>query len=161
MAEAVKVGLIRDAAFLHWLVGHAYQLAGFAPDAVETMIRRCAELHLAHIATGRASVLQSVRVVMRKEFRSVVTAHMPLDPLCHLLVSLGTRHTGDLAVCDVPHQDVAERVLKLSLHRRPALTAHKLLALEPSDGIVKRRCIPVGGQRTRPKHLPDDRGVLQ
>ena len=54
---------------------------------------------------------------MRKEFRRVFTAHMPLDPLCHLLVPLGARHTGDLAVCDVPHQDMPERVLKLSLDR--------------------------------------------
>ena len=52
MAEAVKVALVRDAGFFHWLVEHRAQLAAFEPGAVETLIRRCAELHLAHIATG-------------------------------------------------------------------------------------------------------------
>jgi 3-dehydroquinate synthase len=52
MAEAVKVGLIRDAAFFAWLEAHAAALAAFELAAVETSIRRCAELHLAHIASG-------------------------------------------------------------------------------------------------------------
>lgn len=52
MAEAIKVALIRDAQFFEWLVAHAPQLRAFEPTAVEAMIRRCAELHLAHIATG-------------------------------------------------------------------------------------------------------------
>ena len=52
MAEAVKVALIRDAAFFRWMVDHAAELAAFDTDAVEYMIRRCAELHLAHIADG-------------------------------------------------------------------------------------------------------------
>jgi 3-dehydroquinate synthase len=52
MAEAVKVALVRDAGFFHWLVERRAQLAAFEPAAVETLIRRCAELHLAHIATG-------------------------------------------------------------------------------------------------------------
>jgi 3-dehydroquinate synthase len=52
MAEAVKVALIRDAAFFDWLVAQRAALAAFEPRAVETLIRRCAELHLAHIAGG-------------------------------------------------------------------------------------------------------------
>ena len=52
MAEAVKVALVRDAAFFDWLVAQRAQLAAFEPAAVDRMIRRCAELHLAHIATG-------------------------------------------------------------------------------------------------------------
>ncbi len=52
MAEAVKVALVRDAAFFAWLVAHAEALARFELPAVEVMIRRCAELHLAHIAGG-------------------------------------------------------------------------------------------------------------
>jgi 3-dehydroquinate synthase len=51
MAEAVKIALIRDAAFFDWLVEQRAALAGFEPAAVEHLIRRCAELHLAHIAT--------------------------------------------------------------------------------------------------------------
>ncbi len=52
MAEAVKVAAIRDPVFFEWLVEHAAALAAFELVAVEKMIRRCAELHLAHIAGG-------------------------------------------------------------------------------------------------------------
>lgn len=50
MAEAVKVAAIRDPVFYDWLVEHGDRLAAFELTAVERMIRRCAELHLAHIA---------------------------------------------------------------------------------------------------------------
>lgn len=52
MAEAVKVALIRDAAFFHWLERSADDLATFRPDAMAWMIRRCAELHMHQIAHG-------------------------------------------------------------------------------------------------------------
>ncbi|MEM8947756.1 MAG: 3-dehydroquinate synthase [Pseudomonadota bacterium] len=52
MAEAVKVALIRDAAFFHWLERHADDLVTFAPDALAYMIRRCAELHMHQIGHG-------------------------------------------------------------------------------------------------------------
>lgn len=52
MAEAVKVALIRDAAFFHWLERHADDLATFEADAMAWMIRRCAELHMHQIAHG-------------------------------------------------------------------------------------------------------------
>ena len=50
--EAVKVACIRDAAFFEELERDAAQLAAFAPDPMKRLIRRCAELHLEHIATG-------------------------------------------------------------------------------------------------------------
>jgi 3-dehydroquinate synthase len=52
MAEAVKVALIRDAAFFWWLEEHADDLAGFEPAALRHLIRRCAELHMRQIAHG-------------------------------------------------------------------------------------------------------------
>jgi 3-dehydroquinate synthase len=52
MAEAVKVALIRDAAFFAWLLDHAPALADCAPAALGHLVRRCAELHLEHIATS-------------------------------------------------------------------------------------------------------------
>jgi 3-dehydroquinate synthase len=52
MAEAVKVAAIRDAVFFEWLVDHAEALAAFELVHAERMIRRCAELHLAHISGG-------------------------------------------------------------------------------------------------------------
>src|SRR6266540_2554718 len=52
LAEAVKVALVRDAAFFAWIETNAAALAAQEPDALGRLIRRCAELHLAHIAAG-------------------------------------------------------------------------------------------------------------
>ncbi len=50
LAEAVKVALIRDAEFFRWLEEQAASLVRFDQAATATMIRRCAALHLRHIA---------------------------------------------------------------------------------------------------------------
>jgi 3-dehydroquinate synthase len=50
MAEAIKVALIKDRAFFDWLSEHADELARFERGAVATLVQRCAELHLQHIA---------------------------------------------------------------------------------------------------------------
>jgi 3-dehydroquinate synthase len=52
MAEAVKVAAIRDQAFFDWLTAHASALRKLEPNAMQRMIRRCAELHLQHISQG-------------------------------------------------------------------------------------------------------------
>jgi 3-dehydroquinate synthase len=50
IAEAVKVALIRDRDFFDYLYKERDQLGRFTPAAMEAMIKRCAELHLEHIA---------------------------------------------------------------------------------------------------------------
>jgi 3-dehydroquinate synthase len=52
MAEAVKVALIRDADFFRWLERNVASLRAFRPASVEHLVRRCAELHMAQIASG-------------------------------------------------------------------------------------------------------------
>ncbi|PID60107.1 MAG: hypothetical protein CSB44_11445 [Gammaproteobacteria bacterium] len=52
MAEAVKVALIRDAAFHHWITEQQEALARFDDEAMKYLIRRCAELHMQQIGTG-------------------------------------------------------------------------------------------------------------
>jgi len=52
MAEAVKVALIRDAAFFEWLQRHATRLAAGDTDLTAALVRQCARLHLDHIATS-------------------------------------------------------------------------------------------------------------
>lgn len=52
MAEAVKVALIRDRCFFDWLEKHHSKLASYDPDAMQYMIRRCAELHMHQIGQG-------------------------------------------------------------------------------------------------------------
>ncbi|TWC06593.1 MULTISPECIES: 3-dehydroquinate synthase [unclassified Pseudomonas] len=49
LAEAVKVALIKDQAFFQWMEQQADALAHFDHAASRYAIRRCAELHLAHI----------------------------------------------------------------------------------------------------------------
>ena len=49
MIEAVKVALIKDAAFFEWMEQHAEELAVGEPAALQYLIRRCAELHIQHI----------------------------------------------------------------------------------------------------------------
>jgi len=50
--EAVKVALIRDADFFHTIERDSARLREFDLEAMERLIRRCAELHINHIATS-------------------------------------------------------------------------------------------------------------
>jgi 3-dehydroquinate synthase len=50
--EAVKVALIRDAAFFDTIEKNAARLREFDPDAMAELIYRCAELHVDHIASS-------------------------------------------------------------------------------------------------------------
>jgi len=50
IAEAVKVALIKDRSFFDFLYAERKKLSVFAPDTMEKMIIRCAELHIEHIS---------------------------------------------------------------------------------------------------------------
>jgi 3-dehydroquinate synthase len=50
--EALKVACIHDADFFDSIERDADKLVAFEPKAMKKLIRRCAELHLEHIATG-------------------------------------------------------------------------------------------------------------
>ncbi|RCU49192.1 3-dehydroquinate synthase [Corallincola holothuriorum] len=50
IAEAVKVALLKDSDFFNYLLAHRKSLTDFHHEAALTMIKRCASLHLAHIA---------------------------------------------------------------------------------------------------------------
>lgn len=52
IAEALKVALIRDETFFRQLHRQRFELAMLAPHAIEPMIVRCAQLHLAQIRDG-------------------------------------------------------------------------------------------------------------
>lgn len=49
-AEAIKVALIKDAAFFSWIEDHAESIAKRDINAMEKLIFTCAQLHLNHIA---------------------------------------------------------------------------------------------------------------
>jgi 3-dehydroquinate synthase len=50
--EAVKVALIRDREFFETIERDADRLRSFEPEAMQRLIRRCAELHVNHIASS-------------------------------------------------------------------------------------------------------------
>jgi 3-dehydroquinate synthase len=52
ISEAVKVALLKDAAFFAWIEHHARDLADRSLTAMAHLIHRSAELHLNHIATS-------------------------------------------------------------------------------------------------------------
>lgn len=52
MAEAIKVALIKDETFFNWLENNATRLVRRDIEAMNFLIKRCAELHLEHIRSG-------------------------------------------------------------------------------------------------------------
>ncbi len=52
LVEAIKVALIRDKDFYHWLEDRAEELAALDTATVEATVRRSAELHVEHIVTN-------------------------------------------------------------------------------------------------------------
>jgi 3-dehydroquinate synthase len=51
ISEAIKVALIKDPVFFEWLENNAAALTARDMDAMKYLIKRCAELHLNHIAS--------------------------------------------------------------------------------------------------------------
>jgi len=52
IAEAVKVALIKDKSFFEQIEANASQLAARDMNAMQSLIRRCAEMHVRHICTS-------------------------------------------------------------------------------------------------------------
>jgi 3-dehydroquinate synthase len=52
VAEAIKVSLLRDAPFFYWIEQNAERLKARESGPTQWLVRRSAELHLAHICGG-------------------------------------------------------------------------------------------------------------
>jgi 3-dehydroquinate synthase len=61
ISEAIKVALIKDADFYYWIEKNAEKLGDRDLEIMNYLIRRCAELHLQHIASGDPFELGSSR----------------------------------------------------------------------------------------------------
>jgi 3-dehydroquinate synthase len=141
LAEAVKVALIRDADFFAWLESHAAALVGFEPPAVATMIRRCAELHLRHIATsgdpfeqGSARPLDFGHWAAHK--LETLTGHeLRHGEAVAIGLVLDSRYSADVGLLPAADVDrIASLVARLGLPRwHPAL--------EAVDGNGRRRVL--------------------
>ncbi len=61
IAEAIKVALIKDADFFNWMEANTNALVERNREVMNTLIKRCAALHLEHIAGGDPFELGSSR----------------------------------------------------------------------------------------------------
>jgi 3-dehydroquinate synthase len=61
VAEAIKVALVKDAAFFVWLEENAPAMMRGNRQVMQQQIKRCAELHLQHIASGDPFEMGSAR----------------------------------------------------------------------------------------------------
>lgn len=52
VSEAIKVALIKDAAFFQWLEEHVHHLVARDMELMHYLVKRCAQLHLEHISGG-------------------------------------------------------------------------------------------------------------
>ena len=52
ISEAIKVALIKDTVFFDWIENNAHKLVSRNMNTMNYLVRRCAELHLRHIAGG-------------------------------------------------------------------------------------------------------------
>lgn len=52
IVEAVKVALVKDATFFHWIEDHCDKLTALQPHTLEETVERSALLHASHIAYG-------------------------------------------------------------------------------------------------------------
>lgn len=116
MAEAVKVALIKDAAFFGWLEEHAPALARLEPGALATLIRRSAQLHLEHIAHGGDPFeLGSARPLdfghwAAHKLESLSGYQLPHGEAVAIGIALDTRYSFEVGRIDA---GTAERVLAL------------------------------------------------
>lgn len=114
MAEAVKVALIRDALFFRWIGEHADELGACDPDALAMLVRRTAELHLAHIATaGDPFELGSARPLDFGHWAAHKLESLTAHDLRHgeavaIGMALDTIYAAAAGICD---RGVAESVL--------------------------------------------------
>ena len=151
MAEAVKVALIRDRAFFEWLERSAEMLIRREPEATKYLIRRCAELHLAHIReagdpfeTGSARPLDFGHWAAHK--LEVMTEHsLRHGEAVAIGMALDTRYAALNGMLDA---DAAERVVRL-IEALGLPIHHSALELRGGDG----RAVVLKGLEEFREHL--------
>lgn len=138
-AEAVKVACIRSAEFFGWIEAEAAALGRFEPSAMRKLIRRCAELHVEHIArggdpfeTGSARPLDFGHWSAHKleQLTGFQMAHGEAVAIGVALDVIYSRRKGQLAA------DLAERVLSLLEALGFELFAPELLQENEAERLV-------------------------
>jgi 3-dehydroquinate synthase len=152
--EAVKVACIRDAKFFDEIECDAEKLISFEPGAMKSLIRRCAELHLNHIATsGDPFEIGSARPLdfghwAAHKLEQLSNFQIPHGEAVAIGIALDVIYSRSIGLLDVKS---AERILKLLEQLGFDLFANELLNVG-SDGNLQ---IPGGLDEFR-EHLGGD-----
>ena len=139
MAEAVKVALIRDAAFFLWLERAAADLVRFEDGAMRSMIRHCAALHLRHIAgSGDPFEFGSARPLDFGHWAAHKLEALSGHTLRHgeavaIGIALDSRYSAEIGFLDI---GAAERICAL-LERLGFPLWHDALDLRDPDGSLR------------------------
>jgi 3-dehydroquinate synthase len=120
--EAVKVACIRDAEFFDEIERDADKLVAFEAPAVKRLIKRCAQLHLTHIATGGDPFeTGSARPL---DFGHWAAHNLPHSEAVAIGIALDVIYSRDLGLLD---KKSADRILDLLERLGFKLFAHELL----------------------------------
>lgn len=151
LIEAVKVALIRDAEFLRQIERRAGELARFESSAMEWVVRRCAELHVHHIAeSGDPFEFGSARPLDFGHWAAHKLEQMSGFTLSHgnavaIGLVLDTLYSCRVGLLAEPE---ADRVLRLVTQLGFALASPLL----PTEGAAGRPLLLAGLQEFR-EHL--------
>lgn len=157
MAEAIKVGLIRDSSFFEWLEANVEGLAKFEPRAMAEQIRWAAEIHLRHIAdAGDPFELGSARPLDYGHWAAHKLESMTSHALRHgeavaIGMALDARYSVEAGLLPVEAHD---RILAL-LERLGFALWHE--ALDRRDGSGRRQVL--GGLDDFREHLGGELSV--
>jgi len=128
--EAIKVACIRDAKFFDDIERDAEKLVAFEAPAVKRLIRRCAELHLEHIATGgdpfetgSARPLDFGHWAAHK-LEQLSNFHVPHSEAVAIGIALDVIYSRDIGWLS---DKSAERIIRLLENLGFKLFAHELL----------------------------------
>ena len=138
IAEAVKVALIKDASFFEWIETNADALAARDKSAMDYLIHRCAEMHLAHISGGDPFEMGSSRPLDFGHWSAHKLEQLTNFDLRHgeavaigiALDSLYSRQIGWITETDTNRILTTLRTLGFSLYQ-PMLDANN------SEGVLK------------------------
>jgi 3-dehydroquinate synthase len=136
--EAVKVACIRDRAFFEEIEREADKLAAFEPAAMKRLIRRCAELHLDHIATsGDPFESGSARPLDFGHWSAHKLEQLSDFQICHgeavaVGIALDVLYSRNIGLLEA---ESAERILKLLERLGFKLFADELLSADAGDHL--------------------------
>jgi 3-dehydroquinate synthase len=137
--EAVKVACIRDASFFAELERDAEKLAAFDPDATKHLIRRCAELHLDHIATtGDPFEMGSARPLDFGHWAAHKLEQLSRFTMSHgdavaIGIALDVLYSRNIGLLDAP---AATRILNLLEKLGFKLFADELMNADANDHLL-------------------------